>query len=149
MKQKIILLWLLMVIGSVAFSQQLNLGEVANMTLFEVQNASQRMYRLRSPQNNNFLEQRWDTILVSLDPQNRIISIQYLKQNVSEEVYQACFITYLDYLFNLGYTETDSKIIGGIPYLTARKLGTIDGFTWAIADGWIVITVNSDMRPFS
>jgi len=149
MRGKLVFLCFFLVSGSVAFSQQLNLGDVVNMTQLEVQNASQRMYRLKLPQNNNFLDQRWDAINISLDPQNRIISIQYLKQNVSEETYNACLIIYLEYLFNLGYRETDTKIIGGISYLTARKAGANDGYTWAIANGWIVITVNSDMRPFS
>ena len=131
-----------------AFSQELNIGDVLDTSLCNTVDARRSMYTLRSTRNNNFLNQAWDQIMINTDPNRRILSIQYQKQNVPEGVYNAVLNTFLDYTFNAGCSESATNIVNGILWMVVYNPQNFNGFCWAIADGWIVITVNSDVRPF-
>ena len=132
-----------------AFTLDLQIGDVLDTTLCDVIDARNFMYSLKTPGSANFINKTWwDHVRINTEPNRKIISIQYQKQNVHEDEYRSFFEIFLDYAFEAGFTESVTNVLGGIPAIILWNTRTLRGFSWIIVDGWIVVTVASDVRPF-
>jgi hypothetical protein len=120
-KKSIFVFVLVLLIGAVAFAQDLALGQKIDMSLFTRTNeksSDQNLttFRMISPQKSYFLSVDWDEISVVALPDGTITAIQYSEKGMSENILTARFFAFLYYIpGNTEYTESkDIKSEGSI-----------------------------------
>jgi hypothetical protein len=152
-KKSMFVFTLALLIGAVAFAQDLALGQKIDRALFtrtnEKLNDNRTMFRMISPQNSSFLLVDWNEISVNALPDGTITEIRYSEKGLSEDEVIAHFFRFLYYIpTDTAYTESKDIKLGDIITPRFLKPGTNEGVIFLGGSETIDIIFSIDIGNF-